>query len=67
MKRTLIILSLFLVGCSTTEEQGEALLKTYLVLEIDGCEYIFMCKKHESKSSCLANKGNCKFCEKRNK
>jgi len=39
--------------------------KTYKIIEIDSCEYIFISRRPFAGDMALTHKGNCKYCEQR--
>ena len=71
MKKLLIlaVVSMFtLSGCYQNNIKPTRLIENYEVVVIDSCEYIFYSEKRgHSGYGFMAHKGNCKFCEKRNK
>lgn len=66
MKKLFILSLLFgmLYSCSNEVHKSNEAIgtdgKSYDVIVIDSCEYITWCSR-------IAHKGNCRFCEERNK
>lgn len=58
----ILLLSAFLSGCNPTEGAGNDLHpeKSYKIVEIDDCEYIFVSRRPFSGDMAMAHKGNCK-------
>lgn len=61
MRKLLVLFSvcLSLTSCISTEENAERHSKHHTVIEIDGCEYIFMDRSPVDGSMAIAHKGNC--------
>lgn len=68
MKKIIIILaylSIGLISGCVTEGSGndENPEKTYKIVEIDGCEYIFISRRPWASNMAITHKGNCKYCK----
>lgn len=78
---TFLLISIILFGCTqpqtinniqqkTINSLGKfpynSILDELVVVEIDNCEYI-VCNAYANKDITITHKGNCKFCNERNK
>jgi len=70
MKKVIIILIylsiIFIGGCdmagASNDKHPE---KTYKIIEIDSCEYIYISRRPWGSTMAIAHKGNCKYCKQR--
>jgi len=72
MKKLILILvvvgTFTFSGCYKNNVRPNRIVENHEVVVIDSCEYIIYSEKRGySSSGFMAHKGNCKFCEERNK
>ncbi len=71
MKKLLFIITIALlaIGCTDyNQRKKDYYWLDHKVVEIDSCEYVLITISTETKNySDIIHKGNCKFCEKRQK
>ena len=62
-------IALLLIGCTDySKRTKEYYWSDHKLVEIDSCEYVLITISTETKTySDIIHKGNCKFCEKRQK
>ena len=66
LKVILIIGVIMMASCAGMENDLHP-EKTYSVITIDECEYIFVSRRPWGGEFSLTHKGNCKYCIERNK